>query len=288
VWAALWIVYIIWGSTYLGIAITDESLPPLITVSIRFLLAGSIMSAVVVRRGGTMRIPLRQLGSCAIIGCLLPGANAVLFYAERDVPSGLASLLIASVPLWVVIMRLTLREALPTTVLVGVGVGFAGVAVLARPGGAVTTLGVSLCIASALMWSLGSVASRRLPMPGDSFAATAWEMLSGGLLMLPLGLATAGSPSPSTASILALAYLVVFGSVVGYTAYTWLLANAPLATVSTYAYVNPVVALSLGYLFRNEHLNLRVLLGAAIVVGAVAVVVGKEPPVATQPEEGVR
>ncbi len=287
-WAALWIVYIIWGSTYLGIAIADESLPPLITVSTRFLLAGSIMAAVVVRRGGTMRIPLRQLGSCAIIGCLLPGVNAVLFYAERDVPSGLASLLIASVPLWVVIMRLLLREALPTTVLVGVGVGFAGVAILARPGGAVTTLGVSLCIGSALMWSLGSVASRRLPMPGDSFAATAWEMLSGGLLMLPLGLATAGSPSPSTASLLALAYLVVVGSVLGYTAYTWLLANAPLATVSTYAYVNPVVALSLGFLFRNEHLSLRVLLGAAIVVGAVAVVVGKEPPVATQPEEGVR
>jgi drug/metabolite transporter (DMT)-like permease len=138
------------------------------------------------------------------------------------------------------------------------------------------------------MWSLGSVASSRLPMPANTFAATAWEMLIGGAVMFPLGVATAGSPSPSTASVLALVYLITFGSVVGFTAYTWLLANAPLATVSTYAYVNPVVAIILGVLFRNEHLSPSVLIGAAVIVGAVAVVVGKEPPAATQPEEGVR
>jgi drug/metabolite transporter (DMT)-like permease len=288
VWVALWTVYIIWGSTYLAIAITGETLPLLLAVSTRFVVAGGIMAFVVKRRGGSMRVPTRALASCALIGCLLPGANAVLFYAERDVPTGLASLLIASVPLWVVVLRLALRDRLPLTVLGGVGVGFAGVALLAHPSGATATHGVVLCILSAVMWSLGSVASRRLPMPDDVFAATAWEMIIGGCIMLPLGLATVGSPSPSAASLFAWLYLVSFGSVIGFTAYTWLLANAPLATVSTYAYVNPIVAILLGFLFRNEHVSGRILVGAAIVVGAVAVVVGKEPPAATQPEEGVR
>jgi drug/metabolite transporter (DMT)-like permease len=288
VWVALWTVYILWGSTYLGIAIAGETLPPLLAASTRFICAGLIMATVVVCRGGSMRVPWRAFASCALIGGLLPGANAVLFFAERDVPSGLASLLIASVPLFVVVQRLALGDRLPTTVLVGVGVGFAGVAILARPSGSGATTGVLLCILSAVMWSLGSVASHRLPMPSDIIAATAWEMIVGGLILLSPALATSGVPSPSTASILAWLYLVGFGSVIGYTAYTWLLANAPLATVSTYAYVNPVVALGLGVLFRNEQLSARILVGAAIVVGAVAVVVGREPEAATQPEEGVR
>ncbi len=288
VWVALWTVYIVWGSTYLGIAIADETLPPLLTVSTRFLLAGAIMAAVVVRRGGSMRVPRPALLSAILVGLLLPGANAVLFYAEREVPTGFASLLIATVPLIVVMLRLGLRERLPTIVLAGVGVGFVGVAVLAQPSGTVTTTGIALCLLSAVMWSVGSVAASRLEMPADPFAATSWEMLAGGAVMLPLGIATAGSLHPSASSFLALAYLVIFGSVLGYTAYTWLLANAPLATVSTYAYVNPVVALGLGVLVRHEHLSTRILVGAALVVGAVAVVVGKEPPAATQSEEGVR
>lgn len=288
VWAALWTVYILWGSTYVGIAIAGETLPPLLAASTRFLCAGSIMALVVVRRGGSLRVPVRALGSCALVGCLLPGANAVLFFAEQRVPSGLASLLIASVPLFVVIERLALRDRLPRLVFVGVGVGFAGVAILARPSGSATTLGVVLCIVSAVMWSLGSVASSRLPMPEDVFAATAWEMVVGGAVMLPVALLTVGRFAPSTASVLAWLYLIGFGSVIGFTAYTWLLANAPLATVSTYAYVNPVVALGLGVLIRGEHVSARILIGAAVVVGAVAVVVGKEPPAAALPEEGVR
>ncbi len=288
IWAALWAVYIIWGSTYLFIAIAVETLPPLLAVSTRFVLAGAIMAVVVLKRGGTMRISRPALLSCVLIGCLLPGANAVLFYAERDVPTGLASLIIASVPLWVVLLRLLLGERVPTPVLVGVGVGFAGVAVLAQPEGGATTLGIALCVLSAVMWSVGSVASKRLTMPADAFAATAWEMLAGGLVMLPFGLISVGSVSPSTSSILAWLYLVTIGSVVGYTAYTWLLANAPLGLVSTYAYVNPVVAILLGLLFRNEQVTWRILIGAAVVVSAVALVVRREPPAATQPEEGVR
>ncbi len=288
VWTALWAVYIIWGSTYLFIAIAVETLPPLLAVSTRFIAAGAIMAAVVAQRGGTMRISRPAFVSVVFIGCLLPGANAVLFYAERDVPTGLASLIIASVPLWVVLMRLILGERIPTPVLVGVGIGFAGVAVLAQPEGGATTVGIGLCVLSAVMWSLGSVASKRLTMPTDVFAATAWEMLAGGFVMLPFGLTSVGSVSASTSSLLAWLYLVTIGSVVGFTAYTWLLANAPLGLVSTYAYVNPVVAFLLGLLFRNEQVTWRILIGAAIVVSAVALVVRQEPPAATQTEEGVR
>ena len=288
VWTALWTVYLIWGSTYLFIAITVETIPPLLAVSTRFILAGTIMSAVVLQRGGSLRVTRRAFVSCALIGLLLPGANALLFYAERNVPTGLASLLIASVPLWVVVLRLIWRERLPWTALVGVGVGFVGVAVLLQPSGGATAAGVGLCIVSAVMWSAGTVFSARLEMPSDPFAATAYEMLSGGIALLPFGLLSVGSVSPSTSSILAWLYLVTIGSVVGFTAYTWLLAHAPLSTVSTYAYVNPIVAILLGVLFRSEHLTGRILIGAAVVVAAVAVVVRKEPPAATQTEEGVR
>ncbi len=288
VWTALWTVYLVWGSTYLFIAITVRTIPPLLAVSTRFILAGAIMAAVVLRRGGSLRVSRRAFVSCALIGILLPGANAVLFFAERDTPTGLASLLIASVPLWVVVMRLATGERLPAATLAGVGVGFAGVAVLLRPSGGATAVGVSLCLVSALMWSAGSFLSARLEMPKDAFAATTWVMLSGGVAMLPFGLVTAGSVSPSTESVLAWIYLVTIGSVVGFTAYTWLLANAPLATVSTYAYVNPVVAILLGVLFLSEQLTAQILIGAAIVVASVAVVVRREPPAAAQPEEGVR
>ena len=288
VWTALATVYVIWGSTYLFIALAVKTLHPLFAVSTRFLLAGTIMAGLVLLRGGTLRTSFRSLASCVLIGILLPGANAVLFYAERNVPIGLASLIIASVPLWVVVLRLAGRERLPLPVLIGVGVGFSGVAVLARPSGGATGWGIGLCVLSAGMWATGSVLSRRLPLPADPFLATAYEMLSGGLVMLPLGIATMGTFAPSTQSVLGWVYLVTIGSVVGYTAYVWLLANAPLSLVSTYAFMNPVVAISLGVLFQGEQLGVRLLVGAAIVVAAVAIVVTQEPPVATQREEGVR
>ena len=290
VWTALSTVYVIWGSTYLGIAYAGETIAPLFAASTRFIAAGAIMTLVVLLvRHGTLRMARRELVSCAVIGCLLPGANSVLFYAERNVPTGLASLIIASVPLWVMVLRLAVgRERLPWPVLAGVGVGFAGVAVLAQPSGGATSWGIALCVASAVMWSTGSFLASRLPMPADPFAATAVEMLTGGFALLPLALLTLHGFSPSTASILGWVYLVVFGSIVGYTAYVWLLANAPLGLVSTYAYVNPVVAITLGVLFRGEQITWRLLIGAAIVVVAVATVVRREPPSAEHPEEAVR
>ena len=287
-WTALVTVYVIWGSTYLGIAVAGETIPPLFAASTRFITAGALMAGVVRLRGGSLRVSRRALAACIVIGALLPGANAVLFFAERNVPTGLASLIIASVPLWILVLRLLARERLPWPALAGVGVGFVGVAILARPSGGATTLGIVLCVASALMWATGSVLSARLTMPDDPFAATAYEMLAGGLLMLPPSLFTLHHFSPSGGSIAGWVYLVSFGSIVGYTAYVWLLANAPLGTVSTYAYVNPVVAIALGVLFRGEHLTWTLLAGAAIVVAAVAAVVRQEPPAATTLEEGVR
>jgi drug/metabolite transporter (DMT)-like permease len=289
VWIALGTVYVIWGSTYLAIAIAVEDLPPLLVGSTRFLAAGGILAAWLAwRRRSSLRISRRELGAAALVGVLLPGANAVLFFAERDVPTGLASLIIASVPLWVVLLRLLARERLSGTVVAGVLVGFAGVAVLLRPSGGATTLGLVLCLVSALMWATGSFLSGRVPLPRDPIAATSYEMLCGGAAMLPLGLATMGELDVSAGSAAAWVYLVVFGSLVGYTAYVWLLAHVPLSTVATYAYVNPVVAIALGFLFRDEELTPQILLGAAIVVASVAVVVRREAPAATPTEEAVR
>jgi drug/metabolite transporter (DMT)-like permease len=287
VWTALVTVYVIWGSTYLGIFYAGQTIPPLFAASTRFITAGTLMALFVklVRRG-SLRVPRRALLSCVVIGILLPGANSVLFFAERNVPTGLASLIIASVPLWVMVLRLSVaHERLPWQVLAGVGVGFAGVAVLAQPSGGAKAYGIALCVLSAVMWATGSFLSARLPMPADPFAATTIEMLVGGFVMLPFALFTVHDFSPSTASIAGWIYLVIFGSIIGYTAYVWLLANAPLGLVSTYAYVNPVVAVTLGVLFRGEQLTWRLLIGAAIVVVAVATVVRREPPAA---EEGVR
>ena len=284
VWIALWTVYVIWGSTYLAIAIAVEDLPPLLAVSTRFLLAGGVLAGWLAwRRRAALRISRRALAAAAVIGVLLPGANAVLFFAERDVPTGLASLIIATVPLWVILLRLLARERIPRAALVGVLAGFAGVAILLRPSGDAPAVGLALCVLSALMWALGSFLSGRLPLPRDVMAATTYEMLCGGAVMLPLGLVTMGELEPSARSVAAWLYLVVFGSLVAYTAYVWLLKHAPLGTVATYAYVNPVVAIALGFLVRDEELTPQILLGAAIVVASVAVVVRREAP-----EETVR
>ena len=286
VWIALVVVYILWGSTYLGIAVAGETIPPLFAVSTRFIAAGGIMAAIVHMRGGSLRVSRRELLSCVIVGCLLPGANAVLFFAERNVPTGLASLIIASVPLWIVVFRLAGRERLGLPALTGVVLGFVGVGVLAQPSGGAKYWGIGLCVASAVMWAVGSLVSARATMPHDPFAATAYEMLAGGFVLLVPSIFTVHHFAPSSGSIIGWVYLVTFGSVVGYTAYVWLLANAPIGLVATYAYVNPVVAISLGVAFRGEHLSWRLLLGAIIVIAAVALVVRQEPA-SVPAEEGV-
>jgi len=280
VWLALGAVYVLWGSTDLGIDLAGETIPPLFAVGWRFIVAGTLMAGWVAWRRGVsaLRVSRRQLGAAALIGLLLPGANALLFVAEREVPIGLASLVIASVPLLVVALRFAGGDRPTRGSLLGVAIGFVGIALLVRPSGEATAAGLALVVGSALAWAVGSYLSGRLPLPRDVFAGTALEMLAGGLFLLPIGLLTTDfEPSEwSARSIFGWWYLVVFGSLFGYTAYVWLLKHAPIGKVATYAYVNPVVAIGLGVVVLHEGLSWRILLGATIVLASVAAVVRKE------------
>jgi drug/metabolite transporter (DMT)-like permease len=293
-WIALWVVYILWGSTYLGIELAGETMPPLFAAGVRFILAGLLMVGLVAWRRGVapLRLTRRELLASAVIGLLLPGGNALLFIAEKQVPIGLASLIIAAIPLWIVLMRLLARERLDFVGVLSLVIGFAGIAVLVRPGGSSGSLLYLLCaLAAAFMWALGSFLSPRLPVPEDAFAATAAEMVAGGVALTIVSLAVYSphqlNPSHySGRSIFGLWYLILFGSVIGYSAYAWLLANAPLGQVATYAYVNPVVAIALGAIFLHESVSLRIIVGAALVLVSVAIVVRREsrPEIAAEGE----
>jgi drug/metabolite transporter (DMT)-like permease len=280
VWVALGTVYLIWGSTYLGIELAGETIPPLFAAGVRFLTAAALMFAFTAwRRGpGVLRISRPELASCALIGALLPGANAILFVAERHVPTGLASLIIGAVPLWIVVMRSLTGDRPHRTALAGVVVGFGGLVLLVRPSGGAPLWSLLLVVCSSVMWATGSFLSSRLPLPRDSFAATSYEMLVGGLILLPIGLATTHPHFSefSARSIGGFFYLVTFGSVIGYTAYVWLLDNAPIGKVATYAYVNPVVAIALGAIVLHESLTWSIGIGAVLVLACVAAVVRQE------------
>ena len=283
-WVALWIVYIVWGSTYLGIELAGETIPAIFGAGVRFTIVGLIVFALVVWRRGPSALKVRraELASAALIGLLLPGANSILFITEQKVPIGLTSLIIASVPLWVLLFRLAAGERPDRIATLGLLVGFAGIAVLVRPGGGSGPLGyLLLTVLAAIAWALGTFISPRIAVPRDAFVATGYETLIGGLVLTTIGLATT-SPSDldpsgwSTRSILGLVYLILAGSVVGYTAYAWLLGNAPVGLVSTYAYVNPVVAIALGVIVLDETITARVIAGAVLVLIAVAIVVRRE------------
>jgi drug/metabolite transporter (DMT)-like permease len=280
IWVALAAVYVIWGSTYLGIELAGETIPPLFAAAVRFLCAAALLAGFTWwrRGGGAFRATPAQLATASVVGALLPGANAILFVAERHVASGLSALIVGSVPLWIVVLRTGTGDRPPAAALASVLVGFAGLALLVRPSAGAPLWALLLVHCSAVMWAVGSFMSARLPMPSDSLAATTYEMLAGGLVLLPIGVATT-SPHPShfsARSIFGFVYLVTFGSLVGYTAYVWLLDNAPLGTVATYAYVNPVVAIALGALVLHESLTWTVGVGALLVLACVAVVVRKE------------
>ena len=237
VWVALWTVYVIWGSTYLGIELAGETIPPLFAVGTRFVAAGLLMFTFTAWRRGTgvLRVSRGELASCALVGTLLPCANGFLFIAERHVPTGLASLIIGSVPLWVVFLRTLTRDRPPFASLAGVVVGFGGLALLVRPSGGAPLWALLLVVLSAVMWATGSFLSSRVRLPRDSFAATSYEMLFGGLILLPIGLVTTHPHFSqfSGRSIGGWVYLVGFGSIVGYTAYVWLLENAPISKVGS-------------------------------------------------------
>ncbi|WP_200814918.1 EamA family transporter [Blastococcus haudaquaticus] len=284
---ALGTVYLVWGSTYLGIKYTVEGgLPPLLAMGTRFLLAGLVLlAALLLARGrAAFAMTRAQLATAALVGLfLLVGGNGLVAVAEQDVDSGLAALLIAGTPLWVVLLRAVLRDRPSAATVAGLLIGLVGVAVLLLPGvrGAAELGPLLLVCLSSLLWSVGTVLATRRPMPADPFAATVVEMAAGGTAMVVLGSLGGewGRLALSTterSAWLAFAYLVLVGSVLGYSAYVWLLARAPLSLVTTYAYVNPAVAVALGALFLAEPLTVNVLVGGAVIIGAVAWVITAE------------
>ncbi|MDQ4095600.1 MAG: EamA family transporter [Actinomycetota bacterium] len=286
-WSALWTVYLVWGSTYLAIRVVVETIPPLLSAGVRFVAAGLIMAAFLAWRSGIgrMRVTLRELGASALIGtALLFGGNGIVSVAEQDVPSGLAALIIASVPLWVVVFRALFGDRASGGTLIGVVVGFAGVGILvaASGGSAGGSLGgVLLLILASFSWAGGSFFSAKVPLPKDPFVSTSVQMMTGGTALV-LGALVVGEfdglemSSFSRGSLIGLAYLVVFGSLLAFTAYTWLLHNAPISKVATYAYVNPVVAVFLGWIILSETITPLMLVGAAVIVASVAFIVRHE------------
>jgi drug/metabolite transporter (DMT)-like permease len=285
-WSALATVYVVWGSTYLAIRYAIETVPPLFSAGLRFTTAGLILlgAVVAVRGWSALRATPAQLATAAVSGVLLLlGGNGLVSVAEQRVDSGLAALLVACIPLWIVVMRTGLGDRPALATAGGVLLGFAGVALIFVPGGEGGTdlRYAGLCVLASFLWAAGSLLITRRPVPADPLALTTVEMLAGGLVLLAVAagrgeLAGFSLGAVSGRSWLALAYLVVFGSLVAFTAYVWLLGNAPVSVVSTYAYVNPAVAVLLGALLAGERLTGATLAGGLTVLAAVTVVVTAE------------
>lgn len=288
-WGALIVVYVVWGSTYLGIRVVVRYLPPLLAMGARFFIAGLLLLAVLaVRYGpGVLRVPPRRVLAAGAVGVLLlASGNGAVATAEQAVPSGLAALFVSAVPLWLVCLRLLGGDRPRLATIAGTLLGFAGIAVLALPGShpaGTAWWGVATIIGGSLSWACGSFASQRLPVPSQPFVASTYEMLAAGVVLLVAGAAAGEGGQLHLAAVpaqawLALGYLVAIGSLAAFSAYVWLLGNAPLSLTATYAYVNPVVAVVLGAIILAEPVTGPMLAGGLIVVAGVALVVSVERP----------
>ncbi len=283
---ALGIVYVVWGSTYLAIRVVVEDLPALSSAGWRFGLAGLLMTGILAARSGwrRLRVSRAELAGCALLGLLLPalGNGLVSVGEERGAPSGMAALIVAAVPLWIIVFRRATGDRPGRSTTLGVLLGFAGLTGLVTAsglGGDVAVGPALIIVVATICWAFGSWSTSRLRLPRDAFVMTAYEMLFGGLFLVVGGLLTGENVLPRSAPLdawLGWAYLVVFGSLVAFTAYVWLLSVAPISLVATYAYVNPLVAVFLGWLILSEAVTAAIVLGGAVVVAAVAVVVSAE------------
>jgi len=290
VWTAILILYVVWGSTYLGIRVAIGSIPPFVMAAIRFAIAGAVMLAavVVVNRGHVARPTRRELRDCFIVGALLMGGGmGFVAWGEQTIPSGIAGVLIAMMPVWVAVLgRAFLGERLPLLAVVGIAAGLLGVAILVGSGVALDrTLdpaGIAALILSPIFWSAGSLFSaHRARLPRDPFLTTGLQMLSGSVVLAAFavasGEAAAFRPDLVTRdSLVASLYLTVVGSLVAFTAYAWVLRRAPLPLIATYAFVNPVVAVFLGWLILHEAVTpIQLVAGAVIVAGVALLIVSR-------------
>lgn len=307
VWTALTIVYVVWGSTYLAIAVTVRSLPPLVSMGLRFFVAAAVLAAFLLLRRGprALAVTRAELRGAALVGVLLLGVGmGMVTMAEQYVPSGVAALIVSIMPVWVVLIRTVTGDRPRLVTWLGVGIGFAGMVVLVHPGADVAAVNGAtdaqralwsmLMPLGTLCWAIGSFLQPRITTPRDPLVLTTYEMLTGGSVLALVGLLRGEDlsrfASADTSSWVAWGYLVTVGSLFAYLAFVWLVDHAPLSLVATYAYVNPVVAVLLGWLILREPLSSAVLLGGAIIVSGVVLVVsgervGRGPHVSHEPVE---
>ncbi len=306
-WAAMATLYVVWGSTYLGIAIAIETIPPFTMLAIRFAIAGSMLLTWEVVRGDLLRSrpTRRQVRDASIVGALLLGVgNGFVAFGQLTVASGIAAVLVALMPAWLAVLGwLYFKDRLPVVVAAGIVLGLAGVTLLVWPAGGVAfdVIGIGALILSPIGWAHGSLFSARAAdLPRRPFTSTAIQMLAGSVALFAEGAVTGefgrfDASAISGASISAMVYLIFIGSLLAFNAYAWLLRNAPLSLIGTYAYVNPVVAFALGAIFLTEPITGRTLLASAVIVAAVAMIVtargrsarAMRAAVAVDPEEAI-
>ncbi len=302
IWLALGTVYLVWGSTYLAIRVAvhpshGQGLPPLLLAGVRFTLAGLIMLAFAVRRPAADRRPdplgRRQWFAAALIGLALPfGGNGLVTVAERKVPSGTAAVIVATIPIWAALIAAAIgRERMGARHVIGLALGFTGVAamVVGTGNGKASLAGILITVVAALSWASGTVYSTNAPTTRRPLVATGMEMLCGGVACLVVAAVTGEFGGLhryefTAHAWLAFGYLTVFGSIIAYTAYIWLLRNAELSLVTTYAFVNPVVAVILGSLVLNEAFTLRSAVATFAVVAGVVLMLLRIPARPVPPE----
>jgi drug/metabolite transporter (DMT)-like permease len=286
VWIGILVLYVVWGSTYLGMKVAMDTLPVFVMGAFRFVPAGVILIVAVIawNRGRIARPTLGQVRDASIVGAmLLLGGTGLVAWGEQTIPTGIAALLIALVPMWLAIFGFALfRESVPPIVAAGIVVGLVGVAILAWPAGDVGSLdpaGLLALMGSPIFWSLGTLyATKRAVQPAPALLASGIQMLAAGLAFIAIAALTGewaefDLAAVSPTSWASIGYLIVAGSLIGYTTYAWLIGVAPIQRVATYAYVNPVVAVILGWLVLSEPLTPRTILAGIVIVVAVALIV---------------
>ncbi|HEY5872305.1 MAG TPA: EamA family transporter [Gaiellaceae bacterium] len=280
VWLALVTVYLVWGSTFIALAIVIRDLPPFLAMSVRHLIAGGVLLAFALPRGDRAVDPIgrRQVAAAFVFGGLLfVTGHGLLAWSQQTVPAGVAALLVGTIPIWMALFdRVAFGKRLAVGAYLGIAVGFAGLAFLFDPfgEGSVDRVGALVIVVSAMCWAIGSLYSRGAPLPSRPLVSAGLASLCGGILLTGYSVVSGeiGEATWTSDALLGLAYLIVVGSFVGFTAYVWLLRVAPISLVSTYAYVNPIVAVALGWLILDESVTLQMLGAGAAVVVSVAVI----------------
>jgi len=297
--AALGSIYVVWGTTYLAIRVAVETIPPFFLAGMVFALAGPVLVGIVVARGGLPDgiPPLRQWVSAVIVGIgMVTFGNGALMWGEQYVSSGVAAIVVATVPGWLALFaRLFLGERLRWPALAGLGLGFAGLVILVAPsaGRLGDLAGLAAVLLTATGWAAASVYSKRAPLPANPFLSAGLQMFCGGVVTLALAVATGdvGRFHPSHISAqgwLAFLYLLLVGAIFAFGMFQWLVRNAPLSVVGTYAYVNPIVAVALGALLLGERITARTLIAGAVIVVGVALVLGAQAISPAEEEAPVR